>query len=87
MPVCRFAFLLSVFYGNVETALSAFVLDVAAVFPFQVTQDHGQYHFQLIFPDIQGVFFIDLRIADPRNIECRTILVGRIDRRIGVSFL
>lgn len=69
-----------------ETALLAFVLDIATFFPLQIAQDHCQHHLQPVFVDIQGIAFVHFGIADPGDIEGRSVAVGRVLGGIGISF-
>lgn len=69
-----------------KTTLLAFVFDIAALFPFQIAQNHCQYHFQPVLVYIQGIAFVYFSIANPGDIEGRSVAVSRVLGRIGISF-
>lgn len=61
-----------------KTTLLAFVFDIATLFPFQITQNHCQYHFQPVFVDIQSIALVYFGITGPGDIKSRSVAVGRV---------
>lgn len=68
-----------------KTTLLAFVFDIATLFPFQIAQNHCQYHFQPVFVDIQSIALVYFGITGPGDIKSRSVAVGRILGGIGIS--
>ena len=60
------------------------MLYIAAIGIFHVSQNHSQNHLQMVVIYIQCIFFIDLSVMRPRNIERGSVAMSGVIRRITI---